>query len=183
MAVLKVKNDKGEFVDVPYFVTEGGGGTGGGSAGYELVARHQAAPFTSYQLSSEEAQKLADATEIYMYCSFGSFYGIGTGRASVMFRFAQGRSHSFSCVLEERESDAGTRLDWIVKIIKLDEAKYLVEDAVCANSYPPEMRGMRKFLLFSEMPFGNLPSMKISLSAEYETSGFEIPADIYIYAR
>lgn len=169
----------------------GGGGTGGDggtvSLSYEQVFDHNSLfNFTGFSVTGEQAQKLADANEIYMYADFGSVYGKGNVRVSVNFRFAEGRSHSFYCVLEDRETDAGTSLDWLVKITKLDESTYLVEDAVCANHLPVEMRGMRKFILVSDMPFGDLPSLTMNVfpaDGESQAETISLSARVTIFAR
>ena len=169
----------------------GGGGTGGEggtvSISYEQVFDHNYPfNFNGFSVTGEQAQKLADANEIYMYADFGSVYGKGNVRVSVNFRFAEGRSHSFSCVLEDRETDAGVEQGWIVKLTKLDSATYILEDSLYANSYPVEERQMRKFILSSEMPFGDLPSLTMNVMPADGESQAETPsfsARVTIFAR
>lgn len=175
MAVLKVKNEKGEFVEVPYFITEsGGGGTGGGggSAAYEQVVNY-ATPmgsFGSYSVETEKAQKLVDASEIYLHMIVGPISGAPSDfKLKLKFCFANLYELVVDRIYERSVSGTASGPEWFVKLTKLPSNKYVVDDCFYTTYYdadtdsnPVKTIESRHFLGSNNMASGSPPSFNIS---------------------
>ena len=193
-SVLKVKNENGEWIDVPYFVAEGGGETGGGgTSAYEQVYENISLnAFGGCSVTGEQAQKLANANEIYVYAVLGSIKGAPSDfKINMDFRFSTNYTHRVE--REYKVSDAGENSGptWLVKLTKLSAQKYVVEDSFYTNYYDESLGDTkfntieaRQFFATQNMPSGELPSLTFSVFLG-TTSGATIPGGygITIWAR
>jgi hypothetical protein len=197
MAVVLVKNDKGVFEEVPYFVTEGGGGTGGGgaSASYEEVFNYSTlGTFGGCSTTTEQAQKLADASEIYMQVSVGYIQNAPSDfKLKLKFGFANLYELAVDRIYERSASSESTGPQWFVKLTKLPRNKYVVDDCFYTEYYdeatmsnPIKSIESRKFLGSNNMASGDVPYFGVSvhLNSDTETAA-TIPggAAVTIWAR
>ena len=183
MAVLMVKNDKGEFVEVPFFVAGGGGEGGGGSAAYEQVYSYNSGmgAFEGSTITGETAQKLADTNEIYVRILA---YGAAdvASKIKVSFHFSQMYSHKLELPIE---ADNASSKHWLIKLEKMTDKYYIAEESVY-NSSLTQIADVRKYILDSNMPNGELPNFSFDVVAqdnEYESLSLPNGGMVDIWAR
>lgn len=164
----------------------GGGGTGGeggGLAVYEEVYSYNSAmgAFEGKTITGEKAQKLADASEIYVRILT---YGAAdvASKIKVFFRFSQMYTHKLELPIE---ADNASSKHWLIKLEKMTDQIYIAEESLY-NSSLEQIADVRKYILDPNMPSGELPSFSFDVVAqdnEYESLSLPDGGSVTIYAR
>lgn len=198
MAVLMIKNDKGEFEEVPFFVASGGetgGGGGGGASAYEEVFSYSTlGSFGGCSTTTEQAQKLADASEIYMQVSVGYIQNAPSDfKLKLKFGFANLYELVVDRIYERSASSESTGPYWFAKLTKLPRNKYAVDDCFYTSYYdeatmsdPIKSIESRKFLGSNNMASGDVPYFGVSVHFNSDTeTAATIPGggSVTIWAR
>lgn len=195
--LLSVRGKDGEFIEVPYFAASGGGegGGGGASASYEEVFSYSTmGSFGGCSTTTEQAQKLADASEIYMQVSVGYIQNAPSDfKLKLKFGFANLYELVVDRIYERSASSESTGPYWFVKLTKLPRNKYAVDDCFYTSYYdeatmsnPIKSIESRKFLGSNSMASGDVPYFDVSVHFNSDTeTAVTIPGGsaVTIWAR